>query len=43
MLLQKMSIKVVPSVKDMTIPLILPFDFVNGAGVIVVMPDDERI
>lgn len=24
------------------IPLILPFDFVNGAGVIVVMPDDER-
>ena len=28
--------------KDMTIPLILPFDFVNGAGAIVVMPDDER-
>ena len=24
------------------IPLILPFDFVNGAGAIVVMPDDER-
>lgn len=24
------------------IPLILPFDFVNGAGTIVVMPDDER-
>ena len=24
------------------IPLILPFDLVNGAGAIVVMPDDER-
>lgn len=24
------------------IPLILPFDFVNGAGAIIVMPDDER-
>ncbi len=24
------------------IPLILPLDFVNGAGVIVFMPDDER-
>lgn len=24
------------------IPLMLPFDFVNGAGAIVVMPDDER-
>lgn len=24
------------------IPLILPLDFVNGAGAIVVMPDDER-
>ena len=28
--------------KETDIPLILPFDFVNGAGVIVVMPDDER-
>ena len=28
--------------KDATIPLILPFDFVNGAGAIVVMPEDER-
>ena len=28
--------------KDVTIPIILPFDFVNGAGAIVVMPDDER-
>jgi hypothetical protein len=28
--------------EDMTIPLILPFDFINGAGAIVVMPDDER-
>lgn len=24
------------------IPLVLPFDLVNGAGAIVVMPDDER-
>ena len=28
--------------KDVTIPIILPFDFVNGAGAIVVMPDDDR-
>lgn len=28
--------------KDVTIPIILPFDFVNGSGVIVVMPEDER-
>lgn len=28
--------------EDVTIPLILPFDFVNGAGAIVVMPDDDR-
>lgn len=28
--------------QETDIPLILPFDFVNGAGVIVVMPDDER-
>ena len=28
--------------EDVTIPLILPFDFVNGAGTIVVMPDDDR-
>lgn len=28
--------------KAATVPLILPFDFVNGAGVIVVMPEDER-
>lgn len=28
--------------KNATIPLILPFDFVNGAGAIVVMPEDER-
>ena len=28
--------------KDATIPLILPFDFVKGAGAIVVMPGDER-
>ena len=28
--------------KAATIPLILPFDFVIGAGAIVVMPDDER-
>lgn len=28
--------------KDATIPLIFPFDFVNGAGAIVVMPEDER-
>ena len=28
--------------KETDIPLILPFDFVNGAGAIVVMPDDER-
>ena len=28
--------------KTATVPLILPFDFVNGAGVIVVMPEDER-
>ena len=28
--------------KDLTIPLILPFDFVNGAGAIVIMPSDER-
>ena len=27
---------------DATIPLILPFDFVNGAGAIVVMPEDEK-
>ena len=27
--------------KTATIPLILPFDFVNGAGAIVVMPEDE--
>ena len=28
--------------KDATIPLILSFDFVNGAGAIVVMPYDEK-
>ena len=28
--------------KDVTIPIILPFNFVNGAGAIVVMPDDDR-
>lgn len=28
--------------KDATIPLIFPFDFVNGAGAIVVMSEDER-
>ncbi len=28
--------------KDVTIPIILPFDFVNGAGAIVVMPDYDR-
>lgn len=28
--------------KATDIPLILPFDFVNGAGAIVVMPEDER-
>ena len=28
--------------KDVTIPIILPFDFVNGAGAIVVMPDDDK-
>ena len=28
--------------KAATVPLILPFDFVNGAGAIVVMPDDDR-
>ena len=28
--------------KDVTIPIILPFDFVNGAGAIIVMPDDDR-
>ena len=28
--------------KATTVPLILPFDFVNGAGAIVVMPDDDR-
>ncbi|MDE5628724.1 MAG: hypothetical protein K2I69_04100 [Muribaculaceae bacterium] len=28
--------------KDLTIPLILSFDFVNGAGAIVIMPSDER-
>ena len=28
--------------KDATVPLILPFDFVIGAGAIVVMPDDKR-
>lgn len=28
--------------KDVTIPIILPFDFVNGAGAIVVVPDDDR-
>ncbi len=28
--------------KAATVPLILPFDFVNGAGAIVVMPEDER-
>ena len=28
--------------KDVIIPIILPFDFVNGAGAIVVMPEDER-
>lgn len=28
--------------KDVTIPIILPLDFVNGAGAIVVMPDDDR-
>ena len=28
--------------KDVTIPIILPFDFVNGAGAIVVMPDDDQ-
>ena len=33
MLLPRMSV---------TIPIILPFDFVNGAGAIVVMPDDDR-
>ncbi len=27
--------------KAATVPLILPFDFVNGAGVIVVMPEDK--
>lgn len=28
--------------KDVTIPIILPFDFVNGAGAIIVMPDDDK-
>ena len=28
--------------KDVAIPIILPLDFVNGAGAIVAMPDDER-
>ena len=28
--------------KAATVPLILPFDFVNGAGAIVVMPEDGR-
>ena len=28
--------------EDVTIPIILPFDFVNGAGTIVVMKDDDR-
>jgi len=28
--------------KETDIPLILPFDFVNGAGAIVVMPYDEK-
>lgn len=28
--------------KETTIPLILPFDFVNGAGAIVLMSDDDR-
>lgn len=28
--------------EDVTIPIILPFDFVNGAGAIVVLSDDDR-